>query len=151
MSPRKTAQGQAEIGLRTLGLGPLARRLLILVDGQRDVPELSALMGGRDIAALLDELVAKGCVETAPGPQPVLQDGLPERDPAQLDMGRHFIVNTLSTFTGPYAHADLMAEAMKAAGQAELRALVGAWRAALEVVVPERRLAGLQADLLKVI
>jgi hypothetical protein len=66
-------------------------------------------------------------------------------------MGRHFMINTLSSFCGPFAHADLMADALKAPDQASLRELVPLWHAALTVQIPAKRLATLQDELLRVI
>lgn len=59
----KTALGQQEIASRTLGLGMMTRRLLILIDGKRSAPELTPMVGGHDLRALLAELLGKGCIE----------------------------------------------------------------------------------------
>ena len=37
----KTALGQQEIQTRSLGLAPLVRRLLVLIDGKRNVVQLA--------------------------------------------------------------------------------------------------------------
>ena len=44
----KTAKGHQEISERAAGLGLRARRLLILIDGQRDSEELARLAGDID-------------------------------------------------------------------------------------------------------
>ena len=49
----KTAAGQQEIASRALGLAPLVRRVLVLVDGQRNGADLAAFAGGQDIAAIV--------------------------------------------------------------------------------------------------
>jgi len=59
----KTTLGQQEIQARTQGLGLLARRLLILVDGKRSFQELSAFIPEQNLADLLDELHTKGCIQ----------------------------------------------------------------------------------------
>jgi len=59
----KTALGQEEIQSRALKLGPMVRRLLILIDGKRDGRELKPMIGGQDLRALIDELLTKGCIE----------------------------------------------------------------------------------------
>lgn len=59
----KTPVGQDEIQRRNLGLPPLVRRLLVLVDGGRTVAELAAFAPGHDAAALLGVLLEKACIE----------------------------------------------------------------------------------------
>ncbi len=58
----KTDVGQREVQTRSLRLGPLARRVLILVDGRRTGQELSSFSGGGDIASLLGELLRLECI-----------------------------------------------------------------------------------------
>lgn len=116
----KTAAGSQEIQSRSLGLNPMLRRLLILIDGKRNFQELAALLNGNDLIMLLGELLTKGCIEatsvlptaTAPAPrapsQPVaepksMDDELAKLPPAstrtakQVDMARHFMMNTVNT------------------------------------------------------
>ena len=59
----KTAQGQQEIQSRSLGLTPLARRVLVLVDGKRSGQDLSTFVPGGDITAQLTELLGRDCIE----------------------------------------------------------------------------------------
>ena len=59
----KTAQGQQEIASRSLGLTPLARRVLVLVDGKRSGQDLSTFVPGGDITAQLTELLGRDCIE----------------------------------------------------------------------------------------
>ena len=160
MHIRKSATGVAALEQRSVKLSLLARRLLILIDGQRPHAELQTLMGSNPIDPLLEELLAHDCIEVEnaratpvlPVTTPEAPSGaMPERSAKQLDMGRHFMINTLSSFCGPFAHADLMAEALKAPDQVSLRQLVPAWRAALAVQIPAKRLATLQDELLRVI
>ncbi|MDD2879458.1 MAG: hypothetical protein PHQ58_03400 [Rhodoferax sp.] len=121
----KTAVGQQEIQTRALRLSPITRRLLILIDGKRPAQELSPLVAGHDLNELLNELLAKGCVEAiakqpaapsavvaapltpaaSPGSAPSaphttkLAD-LPEassRSTKEVDMARHFMMNTINT------------------------------------------------------
>ena len=58
----KTPKGQDEIAHRTQGLGLRARRLLILVDGQRSVEDLRGLTGDPGIAGTLGELADAGFI-----------------------------------------------------------------------------------------
>ena len=160
MFARKTERGHAELSERSLHLDSLTRRLLIFIDGERDRQQLQAMLGQHEIGPMLTILVEHGCVEgdvsrSAGLPEADKSGDQPERLPArsrrELDMGRHFIINTLSTFTGPYAHADLMAHALNAPDQPSLRALVPRWFAAMEVATQPGRLEDLRAELLKVI
>ncbi|MGS5089266.1 hypothetical protein ACVC7V_22535 [Hydrogenophaga sp. A37] len=60
----KTPLGQQEIQTRSLGLSPLVRRTLVLVDGKRTGADLGVfLSGGADIADVLGQLLTLGCVE----------------------------------------------------------------------------------------
>lgn len=60
----KTPLGQQEIQSRSLGLAPLVRRILVLVDGKRSFPDLAALLPeGSDVGQILQELLEQGCVE----------------------------------------------------------------------------------------
>jgi hypothetical protein len=60
----KTAAGQQEIQTRSLGLAPLVRRLLVLVDGKRSATELLAFVpAGQDVELMFGELLSRGCIE----------------------------------------------------------------------------------------
>lgn len=58
----KTPVGTQEMAARSLGLSPLLRRVLILLDGKRSLAEVATLVPGQDIADLAAQLVANGCV-----------------------------------------------------------------------------------------
>lgn len=98
----------------------MVRRLLILVDGKRSYQELSTFVAGHDLTALLEELQTKGCVEaTALSPVAAIPKA-PAANPANpvapttthelaklpaastrtakdVDMARHFMMNTVNT------------------------------------------------------
>lgn len=120
----KSALGQQEIQSRALGLSPITRRLLILIDGKRNFQELSSFVAGHDLGVLLGELQAIGCIEVSavlpvatsvtvppqtlvpnpgnPSAAPVSHElaRLPEastRSAKQVDMARHFMMNTVNT------------------------------------------------------
>lgn len=113
----KTEAGQQEIATRALGLNPLLRRLLILVDGKRNATELAPMVSGQDVAELLGQLLEKGCIEiikvVAPTPAPNLTPAVhvdagteaylatlppPEtRTAKDVDMARNFMMNTVNT------------------------------------------------------
>lgn len=85
----KTATGQQEIQSRALGLGLMARRALILIDGKRSVAELAPMLAGQDLRTLLQELLDKACIEpslsktpTAPPVPPTPSTAEPKPAPA---------------------------------------------------------------------
>ena len=47
---------------RSLGLSPLLRRVLILLDGKRSLAEVMTLVPGQNVAELVEQLVGHGCV-----------------------------------------------------------------------------------------
>ena len=114
----KTAAGQQEIQSRSLGLGPLPRRLLVLIDGKRSGQELSVFAPGQDIEAFLSQVMEAGCIEAqapitaAPAPKPAapaqpgpatgLADLPPpeSRSPKDVEMARNFMTNTTNTVFG---------------------------------------------------
>ena len=58
------AVGQQEIQSRAMGLSPLVRRTLVLVDGHRSGAELQVFLVGKgEIQSVLAELLDKGCIE----------------------------------------------------------------------------------------
>jgi hypothetical protein len=81
----KTAVGQQEIPSRSLGLSPLVRRILVLVDGKRRGGELATFLAGvGDIDAVLKELLERGCIETVS-----VAKSVAPRAVAAVDVGRN--------------------------------------------------------------
>lgn len=69
--PEKTEAGAREIRERTLRLAPRLRSMLIVVDGQRTVSELTAAAAQAGAPAdFLDTLLAQGLVQIRPVPPP---------------------------------------------------------------------------------
>ncbi len=60
---RKTEKGAAEIAERGHGLASKLRRALILVDGNKDVAELSVMMRPGELEQVLAQLAAQGYIE----------------------------------------------------------------------------------------
>lgn len=170
-APRKTQAGLDELERRSLGLGVLERRLLILIDGSRGPAELQAMMGKTEIGPLLDHLVEVGCVlwpgregavsPRAPAPEvaaaaestlaPAAGD-LPERSPKEREMARNFMINTLLTFIGPYANPELMKRLQAAPDSATLRLLYPEWRSLMDAPrAAGKRINELDAELKKVL
>lgn len=65
---RKSAKGSEAIATRQHGLGPKARSLLILIDGKRDLEEVTRLAGVQgDPQQLVGQLLHDGFIEEVPG------------------------------------------------------------------------------------
>ena len=62
---RKTDKGRREVAGRAFGVESQLRRLLIMIDGQRDAAELSVYVRAGELESALERLVAEGFVETA--------------------------------------------------------------------------------------
>ena len=165
---RKTEKGQAEIQHRTLGLTPRQRRVLILIDGKKSVSQLRELVATDDLTHLLSNLEELGLIElvgvvdTATGstnPVDRLDSitafrPLPNPpNPKELEMARHFMINTLRTFSAtPVDHLSLIEEIFAAPDHEALRALFGRWyRAIMETTQGRARAEELRLDLLKVL
>ena len=117
----KTETGQREIATRALGLNPMARRLLILVDGKRYGKDLAPMVAGHDLADLLTQLMDKSCIEivsvgdhaTQPKTDRVAPSTSQEsagldaylarlpaaetRTPKDVESARNFMMNTVNT------------------------------------------------------
>lgn len=153
----KTPKGQDEIAHRTQRLGLRARRLLILVDGQRSVEDLRALTGDASIADALGELAHAGFI--APGGRVAAPSDAARREgpptagapavvrantghAASLPLARDFMINTLRTFHGPYGKLGLVKRVHATRSSGELRALIGEWKESID----ESRLGRKRAD-----
>jgi len=64
---RKTDKGKQEVADRAAGLEARARRLLILIDGQRDAEELSVYVRPGELEGTLALLLTEGFVEEVGG------------------------------------------------------------------------------------
>lgn len=139
----KTPKGQEEIETRSHGLNPRARRVLILIDGKRRMEELRGLCAVPNLDDTLGVLHQEGYIEPVsvadPAPAPAPQAAatgvfrpLPEAPATpELELARNFILNTLKTFTGPYAKLALMERAQAAQSHAEMRTLYDDWQRAV--------------------
>ncbi len=170
----KTTVGVSEIQTRALGLNPLLRRLLVLIDGKRNCVELGGLVSGHDLQALLDELLSKGCIAevesvksvkaVAPAAPVAAADpnkqfierelaALPapeSRTPKDLRMARDFMMNTVNTMFGQYTRLTLVQAIHACQSTAELRKIYPEWvRAMSESAIGARRLPELSQQLAK--
>ncbi len=169
----KTAAGQKEIQDRSIGLTLLQRRLLLLMNGQRRLSELSELMPGQDLQPLLQTLQEKACVEQVSSPlrrtanaesttdgkassaAANSMSGLPpadQRTTAQNEMARNFMINTINTVFGQYTRLTLIETISHANGTDGLRQAYFMWSSALEENrVGAKRLPDFQSQLFKVL
>jgi hypothetical protein len=103
---RKTAKGLAEIETRGHRLQPRLRGTLILVDGQRSVPDIAKLVPG-DAEAMLQQLLADGFVDVFAvlADRPPLAPPAPASAPAAvgaaIDVTKREAVRYLNEKLGP--------------------------------------------------
>jgi hypothetical protein len=163
----KTPLGAEEIQQRTLRLSLLLRRVLLLVDGKRSVADLAPLTGGADVTALLAELLDRHCIEavarTVPGAPagtaaPAATDPLAALPPPvtrtaeQVDMARHFMINTINRLLEQNSRLTLVEKIFNAIDAAELRSCYADWEAAIgSSWQGRRRLDELRAKLFAVL
>lgn len=149
----KTPLGLQEIQTRALGLTPLLRRVLVLIDGKRSSADLAPFVPGHDLGPLLAQLIEQGCIveqvvvssasapaaKAAPPPSAspleVLQTaaalaGLPlaeTRSAKDIQMARTFMMNTINTMFEQHSRLTLV-EAIHACTTAdELRHVYLDW------------------------
>ena len=174
----KTNVGQREVQTRSLRLGPLARRVLILVDGRRTGQELSSFSGGGDIASLLAELLRLECIAAvdagaasgasvavavasaladASAAAPVEDDlaGLPPaqtRGPKDVERGSIFLTTSVNTSCGHHIRISLIESIHLCQSAEDLRKVFPAWKHALEgQASAKKRLPELQSKLFAVL
>ncbi|MBU0749689.1 MAG: hypothetical protein KKH21_01615 [Gammaproteobacteria bacterium] len=143
----KTAAGQHEIQSRALGLSPLVRRLLLLVDGQRSGKDLEVFVAGHDVVAMFDELLAQGCIEAkatarpaaapaaaaAKPAAPSASDDLGALPPAdsrtakELEMARNFMTNTVNNTFGHHNRISLIESIHACSTSEQLRGVYPHW------------------------
>ncbi|WP_068637266.1 hypothetical protein [Thauera butanivorans] len=131
----KTPKGVGEIANRSGAIGQRARRLLILIDGQRSRAELHALAGDPDFENSLAQLCGAGFIAAAPVEPGIVPPsaGTPADDPSAQDLqkARNFMINTLRAYHGHYNKLNLIKRIESSQQRAELEALFGEWRASI--------------------
>ena len=177
----KTPLGQQEIQSRSLGLAPLVRRILVLVDGKRRFADLAALLPeGSDVWQILRELLKQGCVEVlaglqapaviaakAPAPSAEIPraaaaegsdkplSGLPPAGSRTLkdnDMARHFMINSINAIIGQQMRISLIHNIFHADTTDKLREVYFAWEASMSNHgMGSKRLPELRGKLFKVL
>ena len=129
----KTPQGVGEIANRSGAVGQRARRLLILIDGQRSRDELHALAGDPDIESTLAQLSDAGFIvaaaEQADSVSPAKASV--QAQSKDLEKARNFMINTLRAYHGPYSKLDLVKRIGASQQRAELEVLSEEWRSSI--------------------
>jgi len=163
----KTKKGVEEIEKRTSDMSLRVRRILILVDGKRTAEDIHELALADDLNQTLGLLEANGYIEQIRQPEATalasgVDEGAPREftfrkipdtpDPNEIEMARHFILNTLYTFCGQWAHLSIVKAASAANTHEELRKSFVPWyNAIIETGEGRRRAEELSSSLLKVI
>lgn len=164
----KTAAGIQEIQSRALGLPPMTRRLLVLVDGKRSGKELAVFAAGHDVGDILGQLLAQGCIEalaaaeTAPVAAPAAApagaaelSGLPQasaRSARDIEMARNFMTNTINTMFGQNMRLSLIESIFAARTADDLRRVYPAWAETMATIgVGAKRLPELRLKLFQVL
>jgi hypothetical protein len=149
----KTAAGLQEIQSRALGLPALIRRILVLVDGKRSGKELAAFVGdGANIAEVLGQLVAHGCIDAQGAAKPApaaaaplsaqLDEagplaGLPDpvlRSPREIEMARNFMIHTTNTICGQNQRLSLLKSLLACQSAGELRQVYPVWASTISTI-----------------
>ncbi|WP_068804682.1 hypothetical protein [Thauera phenolivorans] len=176
----KTPRGQEELDHRTHALGLRARRLLILIDGERPTEELARLSGDAELEARLSMLVERGFIARAGGEKAAGAGAVAARSSLQapaaplaparssaaaqppvtqappgggnVELARDFMMNTLRTFNGPYGKLDLVKRIHASSAREDLHAMYDEWlRAISESRIGRKRADELSARLLEVL
>lgn len=163
----KTQKGVEEIGKRTSEMSLRVRRILIMVDGNRSVDALRELALADDLDQTLGLLEESAYIEPirqpeAAAPASKADESAPREftfrkipdtpDSKEIEMAKHFILNTLYTFCGQWAHLSIVKAASAANTHEELRKSFMPWyNAIIETGEGRRRVEELSASLLKVI
>lgn len=163
----KTQKGIEEIEKRSSDMSLRVRRVLILVDGKRTPEDIHELAPANDLSQTLGSLEENGYIEPVRQPEAAATASrtdestpgefifrkIPDTpDPKDMEMARHFILNTLYTFCGQWAHLSIVKAASAANTHEELRKSFLPWyNAIIETGEGRRRAEELSSSLLKVI
>jgi hypothetical protein len=167
----KTGLGLQEIQARALGLLPMARRLLILMDGKRNGKELAPMVAGHDFSDLLRHLFEKKCIEvvnpsqatkslkTQPTAEAAASSdklgALPAaetRTSKETEMARNFMVNTINMEFGQHMRISVIESIGTCKTAIELREVFPLWHTTMSASRNAlRELGGLQEKLFRVL
>ena len=136
---QKTGAGQAEIEANSSTLDMIERRVLILVNGQKDVETLEKFSLCENIGEVVDSLVSKGMIEMAQvapvapaaapataAPAPVASGG-----GAPVTGAQEFMVNTLLTFANRVRVSKLIDQIESTQDTDSVKTMVKPWYQAI--------------------
>lgn len=145
----KTALGIQEVQSRNLGLSPLERRLLILIDGKRNGQELAVFVEGHNPGALLRQLLDHGCIDAvmvdkSPKPRASAEKSstavdlsaeaalakLPDastRTAKDVEMARNFMMNTINAVFQQNTRLTLMTHISDSRSAEDVRNIYPKW------------------------
>ena len=163
----KTPKGVEEIEKRSSDMSLRVRRILIMVDGKRTVEDIRALVLADDLNQTLGLLEESGYIGLIKQPETdalatevdgglltnfTFRDIPATPNPKDMEMAKHFIMNTLFTFCGQWAHLSIVTAVSAANTHEELRKSFIPWyNAIVETGEGKRRAEELSSSLLKVI
>jgi hypothetical protein len=124
---RKTAQGQAEIDSNERSLSMQERRLLILINGEKDAATLGKLSLCENSMEILDNLLEQGLIERVEIEPPQQPDGTDDSADDDVIDARDFLCNTLMSYGNRVRVKKLVEEIMAAEDTQALEALVIPW------------------------
>ena len=124
----KTAQGQAEIDTAERSLSMQERRLLILVNGDKDAATLGKLSLCENSLEILDKLLEQGLIERVEAAPPQQPNGADDSAGDDDVIGaRDFLCNTLMSYGNRVRVKKLVEEIMAAEDAQALEDLVAPW------------------------
>jgi len=127
----KTEAGTREVASRGLRLPSHLRRLLILIDGERDAAQLGRLLGTNDVATQLAELEAAGLIVNPSAQTRVAEpDSAPALDPSVLQHARALMCESAMRHLGLLGRT-LAREIESAESRVELLSLSARWHMAM--------------------
>ena len=126
----KTPKGIEEIEKRGGALQQKERRILILVDGTRDVSAIRAMFPGEETTAVLNKLLTEGYIAQRGQASPKPAATPPADEAERFTMAKNFMINTTSHFLGPMG-SSLVGKLQSCVDLAQLRGLFDAWRGAI--------------------
>ena len=129
----KTALGQAEIDSREQELSLIERRVLILLNGEKDVATVARLSLCDETVDVLEGLLERGFIEAVEVDRPPERAEAPQaQSAAEEEIGaREFLCNTLLTYGNRVRVGKLVEEIEAAADTADLKTFVDPWYRAI--------------------
>ena len=139
----KTEKGRAEVARRSAGLSARQRSILIMLDGQKGVDALTALVPPAHLNAVLAELSALDLIAPMHG-----QAVAPARNMADLAPVRALMIRSAQTYLGSMA-SELIRQIDNAADAGQLQRTIGHWHMAMQASKYGREVAAAHLALVK--